>query len=298
MLRRFRERCGSAGLIVGVIALVLAVAGGAFAAGGGLSSKQKKEVEKIAKKAAKPGKPGAPGSPGANGKDGAIGPEGKQGPQGNPGSAGKSVKVTPIAAELDPRCKKLGGSEVKEEGSATGVEVCNGAEGPEGQPWTPNNTLPAGAAETGTWFFQAGSGSAYAPISLPIELSGKLKWAALDSSENKVHYETESNFGDFDGPGGEALGCTGSSQLPIAPPGHLCAYVSNVENATFEEAVTTALNPGFLRPGGLLKFAVTPGGIGGGSFAVKSGCGAGEEVVEVPENPGVSPIEFICEESA
>jgi hypothetical protein len=49
MFSMFRERFGIAG-VISVIALVFAMVGGAFAAGGGLSSKQKKEVKKIAKK--------------------------------------------------------------------------------------------------------------------------------------------------------------------------------------------------------------------------------------------------------
>ncbi|MCW2987260.1 MAG: hypothetical protein JWM24_198, partial [Solirubrobacterales bacterium] len=52
--RRLREPFGKAGLTVGVIALVMALVGGAYAAGA-LTGKQKKEVEKIAKKFA--GKP-------------------------------------------------------------------------------------------------------------------------------------------------------------------------------------------------------------------------------------------------
>lgn len=300
MLRRIRERSGSAGLIVGVIALVLAVAGGAFAAGGALSSKQKKEVEKIAKKAAKPGKPGAPGSPGANGKDGANGAEGKQGLQGKEGPPGKSVEVTEIVPELDPACNELGGAKVKEEGATSGVDVCNGPEGPEGQPWTPNSTLPAGASESGAWFFQAESGEVYAPISFPVRLPKKLSWEALDGPENKVHYATESNFGDFDEAGTETLGCTGTASIPLAPPGHACIYASNVENATFEGAATPGRSlTGVLSAGGLLQFGATAGGVGGGTFAVKAPCEEGVGTVEVPEADSATGLpEFICEESA
>lgn len=309
MLRRIRERSGTAGFAVGVAALVLALGGGAYAAAK-LNSGQKKEVEKIAKKFA--GKPGVNGPQGPQGpagpagpagKDGANGAEGKQGPQGKEGTAGKSVKVS----EIDPGlsgCKELGGAEVKEEGSSAGVEVCNGPEGtqgPEGKPWTPNNVLPAGAAETGAWFFQAEAGQAFAPVSLPIELPGKLEWQGLGSSENQVHFESESNFGDFDETGTETLGCTGNSQLPLAPPGHLCVYVTEgLENATFEAATTPGRNPaGFFRAGGLLEFNLTAGGAGGGTFAAKARCGSNEVIVEVPEDSSVTGFpEFICEKSA
>lgn len=94
MLQRLwgTESVGRAGLIVGVLALVLAVAGGALAASGGLSQAQKKQVIKIAKQyAGKPGPAGPQGpagTPGANGKDGApgpVGPPGADGQQGPPG---------------------------------------------------------------------------------------------------------------------------------------------------------------------------------------------------------------------
>jgi Collagen triple helix repeat (20 copies) len=86
-----REPFGKAGLTVAICALVLAMVGGAYAAGK-LTSPQKKEVEKIAKKFA--GKPGAPGANGTNGASGKEGPEGlpgqqgKQGIQGPPGTTG------------------------------------------------------------------------------------------------------------------------------------------------------------------------------------------------------------------
>lgn len=88
-IRAIREPFGTAGLIVAVIALVLALTGAAFAAAG-LSGKQKKEVEKIAKKfAGKPGAPGAIGPAGPAGPAGKEGPEGPQGQQGKQGIQGK-----------------------------------------------------------------------------------------------------------------------------------------------------------------------------------------------------------------
>ncbi|HVV72142.1 MAG TPA: hypothetical protein VHI52_11700 [Verrucomicrobiae bacterium] len=47
-IQRIHQKLGTAGLIVAIVALVAALAGGAYAAGGGLSGKQKKEVTKIA----------------------------------------------------------------------------------------------------------------------------------------------------------------------------------------------------------------------------------------------------------
>lgn len=307
MLRRIRERSGSAGFAIGVAALVLALAGGAYAAAK-LNSGQKKEVKAIAAKVAKSmvkvGPQGPAGPAGPAGKNGTNGAVGERGPMGEEGPPGKSVEVSEIETGKTA-CEERGGAEVKKEGSSTGVKVCTGAEGPqgpEGQPWTPNSILPAGASETGTWFFQGESSETYTPISIPIRLAKKLKWEALDSVENKVHYETESNFADFDEAGTEKLGCTGTASIPIAPPGHLCIYPAGggVENATFVGAATPGRSlTGIPSAGGLLQFDATAGGIGGGTFAVKAACEEGEDIVEVPSSSSPTELtEFICQKSA
>src|SRR6476660_6457976 len=111
------EPFGKAGLTVAILALVMAMVGGAYAAGA-LSGKQKKEVEKIAKKFA--GKPGAPGTNGTNGTNGTSGAPGKE---GSPGKDGANVtsKAIPTSSET---CEKQGGTEFT---SASGTEkVCTG----------------------------------------------------------------------------------------------------------------------------------------------------------------------------
>jgi hypothetical protein len=81
-IRSIREPFGKAGLIVGVIALVFAMLGGAYAAGG-LSKSQEKRVEKIAKKyGAKTGPAGSQGSAGPAGAKGDTGTNGKDGTNG------------------------------------------------------------------------------------------------------------------------------------------------------------------------------------------------------------------------
>lgn len=98
MLQRLRkpEPFGKAGLTVAILALVLAMVGGAWAAGG-LTANQKKEVTKIAKKFAgaagpegKQGLPGANGANGTNGRDGATGQTGQPGPLVETLPSGKS----------------------------------------------------------------------------------------------------------------------------------------------------------------------------------------------------------------
>src|SRR4051812_37822953 len=89
MYRRYKERFGTVGVALGVIALILALGGTALAASGALTGKQKKEVEKIAKKyAGKPGAPGAPGTAGTNGTNGTNGKDGAPGAKGGDGTDG------------------------------------------------------------------------------------------------------------------------------------------------------------------------------------------------------------------
>jgi hypothetical protein len=134
-IRQLKEPFGKAGLTVAILALVLALVGGAYAAGG-LTKSQEKQVTKIAKKYA--GKPGAAGpagpqgpagAAGANGKDGAAGAAGKDGTNGQPGTNGKSVTV---AAATGIHCPEVGGVIVEVAGSNDPKDVCNGVDGPNG----------------------------------------------------------------------------------------------------------------------------------------------------------------------
>jgi hypothetical protein len=113
MISKIHQKLGTAGFIISIVALVAALGGGAYAASGGLTGKQKKEVEKIAKKYA--GKPGAVG---------ATGPSGPAGAKGDAGAAG-----------------------------ATGTNGTNGTNGNQGSPWTAGGVLPAGSTESGVWGF-------------------------------------------------------------------------------------------------------------------------------------------------
>ncbi len=103
MFSKLHQQFGSAGLVLSVVAIVLALAGGAYAAGGGLSSKAKKEVTAIAKKYA--GKPGTNGLTGATGLAGTNGTNGTNGTAGTNGVNGKTVlsgSGTPQEAEGEP----------------------------------------------------------------------------------------------------------------------------------------------------------------------------------------------------
>jgi hypothetical protein len=131
LFQRLRKRLGAngPGLTVAVVAMLVALTGGAFAASGALTSKQKKEVTKIAKKfAGVPGAPGATGPVGAKGDQGPAGKEGLAGKNGGSGTNGKNVIVTSIPSG-EVVCNERGGALVEEEGAPPGAEVCNGTSG-------------------------------------------------------------------------------------------------------------------------------------------------------------------------
>jgi Collagen triple helix repeat (20 copies) len=191
-IRSITEPYGKAGLLVAILALVLATTGAAFAAAG-LNSKQKKEVTKIAKKyAGKPGAPGAAGTNGTNGKDGAQGergPQGIQGPKGDPGTAGTpgtdgaSVEEVKVLGPTDAECNNNGGVVYEIQGSGIENDICNGATGATGAtgaPWPVGGTLPPGATEVGYWSYSA------PPHKIKVEVGGTPEEVELTKSEGVI----------------------------------------------------------------------------------------------------------------
>jgi hypothetical protein len=262
-LNRLKKRFAASGpgLTVGVIAIVLALTGGAIAASGGLSGTQKKEVKKIAQTEAK--KFATQGSKGDPGPAGPTGPTGAKGDAGTPGVNGKSAEVTSFSGPKGA-CTE-GGAEVK---SATPAAlVCNGEKGEPGEPgspWTASGTLPPGATETGSWAMNGTASDTegiLAAISFPIPYEFPLKAAHVHIGE-----EGEAGFVDS---------CPGTAAKPTAPPGELCVYFSESEglvNASVEGIFRyNSLSKGATRTGGMLKFIPSGVAYGAGSFAV-TGC--------------------------
>lgn len=204
-IRAIEEPFGKAGLVVAVIALVIATTGAAFAAVG-LNSKQKKEVTKIAKKFA-----GKPGANGATGPAGAAGAKGEAGAAGKDGTNGQSVTGEPIAA--GGACG-AGVTGVKYTLSATSTNVCNGKNGTTGF----TESLPSKKTEMGTWVAQYNATDSEGEpefvrtsISFPIPLAtpatpGKAANAEFLTSGNSTSH------------------CPGDSAQPSAEPGYLCVY--------------------------------------------------------------------------
>lgn len=225
------------------------------------------------------GPAGPAGPAGAQGSKGETGPSGKDGAEGAPG---QSVTVKKVETSVST-CNKQGGSEFKIGGSGTPVfacngekgtngenvkvttlakgsacteggseftvaasktTACNGIEGKEGQPWTPNNTLPANATEKGAWgvvalpaeIVEEAVEGAYAPISFTIPLASVPKTHILKANEK--------GEGPFE-PGvkeGPNTGCptTSNREKPEAEPGNLCIFEFAAQNIS----IILPSNPG------------------------------------------------------
>jgi hypothetical protein len=234
MFNRIHQKLGTAGFIISIVALVAALGGGAYAASGGLTGKQKKEVEKIAKKYA--GKPGAAGATGPAGTAGAKGDAGVAGSNGTNGTGtnGKSVAVTPISAGTAGACEETGGALIKQEGASSGVEVCDGEAGQTGF----TAALPSGKTETGAWsvLIQANAEEAEEETFLPISFNIPLEEPI---AEAEVHKTGDTGF---------ATSCPGTAATPEAEPGNLCLYVAQKAGPEIEAVVRPDMN--IAGPGG------------------------------------------------
>jgi hypothetical protein len=201
-VRAIREPFGTAGLILACVALIAALSGGAYAASGGLTAKQKKEVKKIAKQFA--GQPGAPGAPGPAGSPGAKGDKGDPGAPGANGTNGTNgVSPTGTAFTGNAHGCAEGGVEVK---GANTSYVCNGVKGQNGQTGF-TKTLPAGESEYGHWSM---TGRTNAQI-----LISSISFVIPLSSAPELHY-VESGSTD--------PACPGTVEDPEAEEGVLCVY--------------------------------------------------------------------------
>jgi hypothetical protein len=236
MLRMIQQKLGTAGFLISIVALVAALGGGAYAASGGLTGKQKKEVTKIAQTEAKKfaGKQGAPGTTGpqgpagpagAKGDNGANGSDGKEGPQGKQGEPGKPGK--------------------------------------EGSPWTAGGTLPAEKTETGAWAIgREPEGFIATPVYTAISFSIPL---VAGLSEANVHYIKEGET-----PPTECAG--GTAEKPAAEPGQLCVFAGQESPFMVFRAIQRPGLPGELKgagpTGASLKFTGEEEGSAWGSWAV------------------------------
>jgi hypothetical protein len=231
LYHRFKDRFGAAGVLVGVIALVIALVTGAYAAGGGLSGKQRKEVAKIARKEAQKYANSNPDIPGEKG------PKGDPGANGTNGKDGVSVTFSPASEAACP----AGGSVF---GAANGeTTICNGKDGTFS-----TEPLPSGETLTGVWGLEISpqfieeeprSGElGLATISYPIRVSPaptKLIWVKAGGSPGLVVNPANGAFLELieEAEEVEAL-CPGSPADPQAVAGILCMYTAFEEGATYD----------------------------------------------------------------
>ncbi|MCW2988200.1 MAG: hypothetical protein JWM24_1138 [Solirubrobacterales bacterium] len=256
-IRSIREPFGKAGLIVGVVALVFAMVGGAYAAGG-LTKSQEKQVTKIAKKFA--GKPGAAGANGTNGTNGGAGAKGDAGAPGSPGAPGESVT---ISAASGAECPSGGGTKfTNKTGSA---KACNGTTG-----FT--ETLPSGKSEHGT--FGVTSVVPEQPaVWIPISFSIPLATPMSDESEcGKLGKEPCHVHVIGLGEEGEE-GCEGGTgHAPIAEPGNLCIYITagslTPESLKAVSDPESSFEPGAGRSGAVIQATLPPESFGAGVWVV------------------------------
>ncbi|SRR6266516_461118 len=226
-IRSIREPFGKAGLTVAILALVMAMVGGAWAAVG-LNAKQKKEVKAIAKSfqgTGPAGTQGPAGPPGPKGDTGAKGDKGDTGSPGAPGAPGAPGKDGTFSTEPLPEGQTL-----------TGVWGTSGGQGVKTESGT-----PIGGEQD----------ISLSAITFPIPLSSPptaLRQLApevgagvkLEEESFSIYEPTGDLFADW------AAACPGSAASPKAEPGFLCIYegrekgtVTGFQDATLFEAAHT-----------------------------------------------------------
>jgi hypothetical protein len=199
--------------VTATIAVVLAMSGGAYAAGRYVITSTKQISPKALKELrGKNGPAGPAGSPGANGAPGEKGAPGTNGTNGTNGKDGTSVASAALSSG-NAHCKEGGSEFTAAESKKT--YACNGS------PWAAGGTLPVGAAEVGEWSIADSVTEEEfreAAISFQIPLAN-----ALD--ESHVHFIAPK----------ETLptGCTGSVEKPEAASGNLCVFAAEGMSQVF-----------------------------------------------------------------
>lgn len=179
-----------------------------------------------------------------NGKNGAPGAP------GSPGAEGKSVKAETYSGA---ECAD-GGTSLEVEGTGVKHYACNGKEGKQGV-IHPNETLPSGASETGTWSvsqYNIAAPSATpieAPISFTLPLAkGSGEEEGPNESESVYRFtETQTTNEEF-GTSGCTFEKNNAESKPGAPAGVLCVFTLHESNSEVKFQNVVASNGGVIPP--------------------------------------------------
>jgi hypothetical protein len=273
MYKRLHNQFGTVGMILSVVAIVLALAGGAIAASSGKPGPRgpRGKTGKTGPQGPQ-GLPGVAGANGTNGKDGANGKDGVSptgtaftgnangcteggvkfeganttvacnGVKGVNGNPGTSVTNTALNSG-DAHCPQ-GGAELKV-GAGTPTYACNGQTG-----FT--DTLPKGKTETGLWGVTIPTaGFVTVPVSLNIPLATKI-------DEHKIIFIPPGEEEEFEAE------CPGTVQKPAAAEGFACFYDESGTAQPSGNGVPFTV-------GILMIFVGTAGEEGLGTWAVTAG---------------------------
>ena len=207
MFSKIHSQFGTAGLILSVVAIVLALGGGAYAANNSAT----------ASKAGKPGprgKTGATGPAGPQGTAGPTGPAGTNGTNGAPGekgTAGANGKSV-VASAAGGSCSK-GGTKFEVEGSGKSEKVCNGETG-----FT--ETLPEGKTETGDFFARVNG----------IDGANVPAQDLITSSSFNIPLTSRPHIIFVSVGKPTPTGCLGNVENPGAEAGNLCIFAGTEVN--------------------------------------------------------------------
>lgn len=255
MLSMIRKRLTYANVTM-TLALVFAMAGGAYAANKIIITSVKQIKPSVVKQLrGKTGKQGPAGPAGVQGSQGAVGATGKEGAKGANGTNGTNgINGTSVTGKQlstsEAACNKEGGSEfTAAEGKKT--TACNGTTG-----FT--STLPSGKTETGAWVAEGVD-----------QAGGEPKRTAISFSIPLAEMPEEVIPVPIGGP--TPAGCSGNVDEPSAEPGRFCLFEGALPGHNEGLKLSATLRPGGVGAGTtgveLLFTTISPGTPGGPATA-------------------------------